>query len=118
MSKTDFGKSLQGMQEVDLEVIGRKTGKRISLPVWFTLDENTLRLLPLKGTATNWYKNLARNPTLTLKSKGAKVSFKAKLSTEKREVETTIEKFRSKYGAADVKRYYSKFDACVLLRPT
>jgi hypothetical protein len=30
-------------------------------------------------------------------------------------VESVIEKFREKYGAADVKKYYSKFDVAVMI---
>jgi hypothetical protein len=29
-------------------------------------------------------------------------------------VQSVIEKFREKYGAGDVKKYYSKFDAAVV----
>jgi hypothetical protein len=29
-------------------------------------------------------------------------------------VKSVIEKFREKYGAADVKKYYSKFDVAVV----
>lgn len=31
------------------------------------------------------------------------------------QVSAIVDKFREKYGAADVKKYYSKFDAAVLI---
>jgi len=31
-------------------------------------------------------------------------------------VEAVVEKFRAKYGAADVKKYYTKFDVAVCVR--
>ena len=34
--------------------------------------------------------------------------------TEARQVASVVEKFREKYGAGDVKKYYSKLDAAVL----
>jgi len=33
-------------------------------------------------------------------------------------VKSVIEKFRKKYGAGDVKKYYSKFDVAVVVRLT
>jgi hypothetical protein len=35
--------------------------------------------------------------------------------TEAKAVNSVIEKFREKYGAKDVKKYYSKFDVAVLI---
>ncbi|TMI27027.1 nitroreductase family deazaflavin-dependent oxidoreductase [Candidatus Bathyarchaeota archaeon] len=116
MPQTDLGKALQTARELELTVTGRVSGKKVSLPVWFTYDSDELLLLPLKGTATNWYKNLVKIPALSLSLKGASISVKAKTSTDMSEVKKTIESFRAKYGAGDVKRYYSKFDACVKLR--
>jgi hypothetical protein len=37
----------------------------------------------------------------------------AKPITESSAVKSVIEKFREKYGAGDVKKYYSKFDVAV-----
>jgi hypothetical protein len=37
----------------------------------------------------------------------------AKPITESAAVKSVIEKFREKYGAKDVKKYYSKFDVAV-----
>ena len=39
--------------------------------------------------------------------------FKAVPVRDATEVSSVVEKFRAKYGAADVKKYYSKFDAAV-----
>jgi len=116
MPKTDLGKALQTARELELTVTGRVTRKKISFPVWFTYDAGTLLLLPLNGTETNWYKNVVKTPALSLGLKGASVSLSAKPSTDKDEVKKTLESFRAKYGEADVKKYYSKFDACVKVR--
>jgi hypothetical protein len=37
--------------------------------------------------------------------------------TAARAVKAVVEKFREKYGASDVKKYYWKFDVALLLRP-
>ena len=38
--------------------------------------------------------------------------------TDDKAVKSVIEKFREKYGAKDVKKYYSKFDVAVLIQLT
>jgi hypothetical protein len=35
--------------------------------------------------------------------------------TDAKAVKSVVEKFRDKYGAKDVKKYYSKFDVAVLV---
>jgi hypothetical protein len=37
--------------------------------------------------------------------------------TDGKAVKSVTEKFREKYGARDVKKYYSKFDVAVLVQP-
>jgi hypothetical protein len=47
-------------------VIGRKSGRTISIPVWFVLEGEKLYLLPVQGSNTQWYKNVLRNPQIAL----------------------------------------------------
>jgi hypothetical protein len=47
-------------------VIGRKSGETISIPVWFVLDGHRLYLLPVRGSDTQWYKNVLKNPTIRI----------------------------------------------------
>jgi hypothetical protein len=95
-------------------VIGRKSGHTISIPVWFVLDDDKLYLLPVQGSDTQWYKNVIKNPSIHIKAAGAEAEFKALPITDAKQVSSVVEKFRSKYGANDVKKYYSKFDVAVL----
>jgi hypothetical protein len=41
--------------------------------------------------------------------------FRAVPVTDAKTVKSVVEKFRQKYGAKDVKQYYSKFDVVVLV---
>ena len=95
-------------------MIGRKTGQTISIPVWFVLEGEKLYLLPVQGSDTQWYKNVLRNPSIRIDARGAEAEFRAKPITESNSVKSVIEKFREKYGAGDVKKYYSKFDVAVV----
>lgn len=106
---------LSRSREINISVIGRKSGRTISNPVWFVLEEDKLYLLPVQGSATQWYKNVLKNPSIHIKAGGAEAEFKAILITDPKQVLSVVEKFRKKYGASDVKKYYSRFDVAVLV---
>ena len=101
-------------REITITVTGRKSGRIISLPIWFVWDEGTLYLLPVYGSDTQWYKNVLKNPAMRIDTRGVGAEFKATSITDATQVSSVIEKFREKYGAGDVKKYYSKFDVALL----
>jgi deazaflavin-dependent oxidoreductase (nitroreductase family) len=100
--------------EINITVTGRKSGRAISIPIWFVWDDDKLYLLPVKGSDTQWYKNVVKNPAIHLEVRGAKAEGKAVAITDAEGVKSVIEKFRAKY-AGDVKKYYSKFDVAVIV---
>ena len=81
-------------------------------PVWFVFDDK-LYLLPVKGSDTQWYKNVLENSAIKIDARGTEADLTAIPVTEPTQVSSVVEKFRSKY-AGDVKKYYSKFDVAVL----
>ena len=105
---------LSRYRQITLSVIGRKSGQTISIPVWFVLEGEKLYLLPVKGSETQWYKNVLKNPTVRIDARGAGAEFRAMPVTDATGVKSVIEKFREKYGTKDVKKYYSKFDSAVV----
>ena len=97
-------------------MIGRKSGQLISVPVWFVLEgSDKLYLLPVQGSDTQWYKNVLLNPRIRISARGEEAEFQAKPVRDAQVIKSVIEAFRAKYGAEDVKKYYSKFDAAVQL---
>ena len=96
-------------------MIGRKSGRTISIPVWFVLEGEELYLLPVQGSDTQWYKNVLQNPSIRISARGAEAEFRATLVTDATKVKSVVEKFREEYGAKDVKKYYSKFDVAVVV---
>ena len=110
MSKTDLYQRLDRVDEITLSVKGRKSGKDIPRPVWFVHEGNTLYLLPVQGSDTNWYKNLLLDPMLKISVNGVETPARGKLITDSNRVEDVVRKFRSKYGEGQVKKYYSRFD--------
>ncbi|MGA8617235.1 MAG: nitroreductase/quinone reductase family protein [Candidatus Sulfotelmatobacter sp.] len=102
-------------REIKISVIGRKSGKKISHPVWFVLEDDKLYLLPVKGSETQWYKNVIENPSIWIDARGAEAEFRGVPSTDAKAVKSVVDKFREKYGVEDVKKYYSRFDVAVLV---
>jgi len=95
-------------------VTGRKSGRAISIPVWFVLDDGKLYLLPVQGSDTQWYKNVQKEPSIRIDVGDDVAESQVVLLTDARQVASVVEKFRAKYGTNDVKKYYSKFDVAVL----
>jgi deazaflavin-dependent oxidoreductase (nitroreductase family) len=104
-------------REINISVTGRKSGRTISNPVWFVLDEGEgkLYLLPVKGSDTQWYQNILKTPKMRIDARGEGSEFNAVPLTDAKQVSSVVEKFRDKYGAGDVKKYYAKFDVAVLI---
>lgn len=105
---------LSDSNEITISVTGRKTGRRISNPVWFVLEGDTLYLLPVHGSDTQWYKNVLTNHSMRIQAGGAEAELRANPVADAKQVHSVVEKVRAKYGTDDVKRYYSKFDAAVV----
>ncbi len=105
---------LSRFREIRLSVTGRNSGRTISIPVWFVLEGEKLYLLPVQGSGTQWYKNVLKNPSIRIEARGAEAKLQAVPITDATGVSSVVEKFRDKYGASDVKKYYSKFDVAVL----
>jgi|ERR1039458_3528539 deazaflavin-dependent oxidoreductase (nitroreductase family) len=109
---------LSRYRQIKLSVSGRKSGKTISVPVWFVLEDQKLYLLPVQGSDSQWYKNVLRNPLMGIDARGVGAEYRATPVTDANAVKSVIEKFREKYGAGDVKKYYSKFDVAVGIQLT
>ena len=101
-------------REINITVTGRKSGRAISIPVWFVWEDDKLYLLPVQGSDTQWYKNVLKKPSIRIDARGAEAELKAVPVTDTAQVSSVVEKFRAKYGASDVKKYYSTFDVAVL----
>jgi deazaflavin-dependent oxidoreductase (nitroreductase family) len=110
----DLKDRLSRSSEITISVTGRKSERTISNPIWFVFEDDVLYLLPVKGSNTQWYKNVLKNPMIKIKAGGTEAEFKAIPITDAKQVSSVVEKFRGKYGASDVKKYYSKFDVAVL----
>jgi hypothetical protein len=76
-------------------------------------DGQALYLLPVKGSDTEWYKNVLKSKTVRLAADGATWTAQAIPITDPATVAQVVERFRSKYGADEVQKYYTKLDVAV-----
>ena len=105
---------LSRYREINISVTGRKSGRAISRPVWFVLEGDKLYLLPVQGSDTQWYKNVLNKPAIRVGARDVEARLEVVPITDAARVSSVVEKFRAKYGAGDVKKYYSKFDVAVV----
>jgi len=121
MTDSEFLKALTSTEAIDLTVKDQKTGRSSSRPVWFVMESEKLYLLPMTGSDSEWYKNIlvnaevqisARSPLRVLGMKGRKLTANTK-PIQASEVADVVQKFKSKYGAAEISKTYSKLDAAV-----
>ena len=69
----------------------------------------------MQGYHTEGYKNVLKNLSIRIDARGVKAKVRAVPITDANTVQSVIEKFREKYGAKDVKKYYSKLDVAVVV---
>ena len=107
-SKDGLKDRLSRYRQIKISVIGRKSGRTISIPVWFVLEGDKLYLLPVQGSET-------RYPWIRIDARGEEAEFRAVPVTGAEAVSSVVQKFREKYGVDDVQKYYSKFDVAVVV---
>jgi deazaflavin-dependent oxidoreductase (nitroreductase family) len=108
----NFIAALQHSDQIDITVTGRNTGRQITLPVWFVTEGGQLYLVPVRGSDSDWYKNVLATPNMKLTGDGTSVTGTATPISPDR-VRVTVDKFRDKYGADQVAAYYPKTDVAV-----
>ena len=112
MAQTDFRTALQGASEIEITVTGRTSGRSLTYPIWFAVDSDTVYLIPVKGSDTEWYNNVRKTPTMRLASRGKTLTASVRILTDQAHLDKVLEKFREKYGR-NVKSYYPKYDVAV-----
>jgi hypothetical protein len=78
------------------------------------LEDDKLYLLPVHGSDAQWYKNVLKNPSIRIEAGGAQAKVQAVPIKDAKQVKSVGEKFRSRNGAGDVKKYYPEFDVAVV----
>src|SRR3989442_11428645 len=115
MNSSEIQKTLDSSVELQITVIGRRSGREFSTPVWFVREGKTVFLMPVRGSRNQWYKNVLKSRRIKISSGKLSLELSAKPIGNSKMVESVADKFRKKHGVADVKKYYVGFDAAVEL---
>lgn len=113
MAAADFRTELDKSTQIDLTATGRVSGRKTSRPVWFVRQDDMLYLLPVSGSASQWYQNLVKTPAIRLAAAQAAYSATARPVTDKRTVTQVLGQFSAKYGAGQIAEYYPDQDVAV-----
>ncbi len=115
MNSSEIQKALDSSVELQITVTGRKSGREFSTPVWFVREGNALFLMPVRGSKNQWYKNVLKSKRIGISLGNVSLELSAKPINDAKRVAAVADKFRKKHGVADVKKYYTRFDAAVEL---
>jgi deazaflavin-dependent oxidoreductase (nitroreductase family) len=112
-AEDSFAKALKRRREISITVTGRRTGRAITIPVWFVSDNQSIWLLPVSGSDTQWYQNLLKDSAIAIQAGDVRRDLRARLLKDERAASTVIEQFREKYSPEEIKRYYTRLDVAV-----
>jgi deazaflavin-dependent oxidoreductase (nitroreductase family) len=80
-----------------LTTTGRVTGKEHTIEIWFALEGSTLYLLSGGGTRSDWVRNLARTPAVTVRIRGRHLAGTARVVSDPGEDERARDLLVAKY---------------------
>ena len=113
MAEDALAHALKKRRQISITVVGRRTGRPIKIPVWFVFEANTLWLLPVYGSRTQWYRNLEKNRAITIQAGSEQRDLRARLVKNPPAVRNVIRRFRDKYTAEQIKRWYTGLNVAV-----
>ena len=85
---------------IELTTTGRHTGKPHTRPVWFVVSDAKVFLQAGHDGKTDWYRNLAKNPSVSLRSDSYTFRARAVAVTDPARVEEIHRLFLRKYTTA------------------
>jgi deazaflavin-dependent oxidoreductase (nitroreductase family) len=85
---------------IELTTTGRKTGKPHTKPIWFVVDAGKLVVQAGKDGKTDWYRNLAKSPTATVRQGDYTFRVRAQRVEDRARVDAIHRLFLKKYTSA------------------
>src|SRR5437867_11232470 len=117
MSDDALIRAVKKSRQIKISVTGRSSGRTITLPVWFVHEDDALWLLPVHGSKTQWYRNLLKNPTITIKVGKEQRTLKSKTLRGAAAVRKVIQSFGNKYTPEMITKLYpGPLDVAVQLK--
>src|SRR5438309_11305541 len=111
MDNLEIQKALDSSVELQITVIGRKSGREFSTPVWFVREGKTVFLMPVRGSKNQWYKNVLKSRRIKISSGKVPVELPANTISDSKRVASVADTLSKKHGQTDVRKYDTGFDA-------
>ena len=106
MAGSDGPEDLSREEEAQIKFVRSKDGKERTTPVWFTVNEGKVELLPMYGLKTKWFIDVEKSGNIELKVKDWKKEVRAIVVRDSAVVNRIKRRFGDKYGENEVKKYY------------
>jgi deazaflavin-dependent oxidoreductase (nitroreductase family) len=113
MASEALTRAFDAADELQITVVDRRSGREISLPVWFVRADDRLLLIPVHGSDTDWYKNARHDPTVQVAAKGARLTARSRPIDDPDEVGDVVDRFRAKFGSDTFDEYYPRHDVAI-----
>lgn len=82
-------------EDVRITVTDRESGRAVSRTVWFVLEGDRVYLLPVRGSDGEWFKHVAKAPTIRISAGGAEATARARPITDPARARDVVEKVRA-----------------------
>jgi deazaflavin-dependent oxidoreductase (nitroreductase family) len=92
--------AIQDESTLRLVTIGRKSGAPRAVTIWFVTDAGRVYVQAGKGGATDWFRNLEKNPAVTLEIGERRLAGRASVVADGAESDRVHDLFRRKYWLA------------------
>jgi len=106
---------LAGEREVHITIVRSKTGKRRTIPVWFTTHGRNMELLPMYGLKTKWFIDVQKSGEAELRVKDWSAKARPSVVRDSDEIDRIKQRFSEKYGEREVKMYYPAIEVALLI---
>jgi hypothetical protein len=106
MASADKAAGPSREEEVEITYVKSRDGKKRTIPVWFTLNEGKMELVPMYGVKTKWFNDVEKSGFIELRVKDWKKGATPKIVREPATLMQIRRRFMEKYGADEVNRYY------------
>lgn len=85
MNVEQLERRLGSTDEIEITVTGRVSGEPVTRTVWFVQEGGRLYLLPVRGSDSEWFKNLLQTPVIRISADGAELTARARPITDPRQ---------------------------------
>lgn len=100
-------------EEVMISFVKSRDGKTRTIPVWFTINQGKMELLPMYGSKTKWLGDVDKSGKIGLSIRDWRKDSKPKILKDSKAIDDIKRRFSMKYGEGQVKQYYPNSDVAL-----